>query len=167
MNIYWKDWCCRWSSSTLVIWWQQTTDWKIPWCWETLRAEEEEGIRGWDGWTASPMQWTWTWANSGRWWGIGRSGVLQSMGSQRVGHDRTRQPWTTRLQILPPWPVLSCHQHDDIKHGVGKRCREAHNSIVFPSYTSVNNLKSRNDSNWLENNYVVISLKYLKIFILV
>ena len=75
--------------------------------------------------------------------------------------------WTTRLQILPPWPVLSCHQHDDIKHGVGKRCREAHNSIVFPSYTSVNNLKSRNDSNQLENNYVVVSLKYLKIFILV
>ena len=74
---------------------------------------------------------------------------------------------TTRLQIVPPWPVLSCHQHDDIKHGVGKRCREAHNSTVFSSYTSVNNLKSRNDSNWLENNYVVISLEYLKIFILI
>ena len=26
--------------------------------------KEEEGIRGWDSWTASPMQWTWTWANS-------------------------------------------------------------------------------------------------------
>ena len=44
----------------------------------------EEGIRGWDGWMASPMQWTWTWANSRRWWGTERSGVLQSMGSQRV-----------------------------------------------------------------------------------
>ena len=35
----------------------------------------------------SPMQWVWTWANSERWWGTGRPGVLQSMGSQRVGHN--------------------------------------------------------------------------------
>ena len=32
-----------------------------------LRAEKEEGVRGWDGWFTSLMQWTWTWANSGRW----------------------------------------------------------------------------------------------------
>ena len=30
--------------------------------------------------------------NSGSWWWTGRPGVLQSMGSQRVGHD-----WTTEL----------------------------------------------------------------------
>ena len=24
---------------------------------------EEEGVRGWDGWMQSPVQWTWTWAN--------------------------------------------------------------------------------------------------------
>ena len=36
---------------------------------------------------ASPIQWTWTWMNSGRWWGTGRPSVLWSMGSQRVGHD--------------------------------------------------------------------------------
>ena len=41
---------------------------KSPWCWERLRTEGEEGeVRGWDGWIASPMQWTWTWANFGRW----------------------------------------------------------------------------------------------------
>ena len=34
---------------------------KSPWCWERWRAEGEEGTRGWDGWMASPMQWTWTW----------------------------------------------------------------------------------------------------------
>ena len=68
-----------WSSSILVIWYEQTTLWKSPWCWERLRAEVEEGVRGWDGWT-SLMQWTWTWANSRRWWGTGRPGVLQSMG---------------------------------------------------------------------------------------
>ena len=49
--------------------------WKSPWCWERLKAVGEEGIRGCDGWTASLMQWMWTWANSGRWWGTGRPGV--------------------------------------------------------------------------------------------
>ena len=36
------------------------------------RASEDET----DGWTASPLQWTWTWANFGRWRGTRRSGVL-------------------------------------------------------------------------------------------
>ena len=52
----WKDWCWSWSSSILVIWCEQLTHWKSPWCWERLRAEGEEGIRGWDGLTASPVQ---------------------------------------------------------------------------------------------------------------
>ena len=48
--------------------------------------------RGWDGWMSSPTQWTWVWVNSRSWWWTGRPGVLQSMGSQRVGHD-----WATEL----------------------------------------------------------------------
>ena len=32
---------------------------KRPWCWERLRAGGEGGNRGWDGWMASPPQWTW------------------------------------------------------------------------------------------------------------
>ena len=47
---------------------------------------------GWDGLMASPTQWTWVWINSGSWWWTGRPGVLQFMGSQRVGHD-----WVTEL----------------------------------------------------------------------
>ena len=42
----WKDWCWSWSSSILVIWCEQLTHWKSPWCWDRLRAEGEEGIRG-------------------------------------------------------------------------------------------------------------------------
>ena len=82
-----------WSSSILVIWYTQITHWKSSWCWERLRAEGEEGVRVWNSWMASTMQWTWTWANSGRWWGTGRPGVLQSMGLQRVRHD-----WVTEEQ---------------------------------------------------------------------
>ena len=33
------------------------------------------------------IQWTWTWADSGGWWGTGKPVVLNSMGSWRVGHD--------------------------------------------------------------------------------
>ena len=40
---------------------------------------------------ASPTQWTWVWVNSGSWWWTGRPDVLQSMGSQRIGHN-----WTTK-----------------------------------------------------------------------
>ena len=75
------------------IWCEQLTHWNSPWCWERLRAEGEEGIIGWDGWMASPMQWTWTWANFRRWWGTGRPGILQSMGLQRVRHD-----WVSKQQ---------------------------------------------------------------------
>ena len=65
---------------------------KRPWCWERLRAGGEWDDRGWDGWMASPTRWTWVWADSGSWWWTGRPGMLQFMGSQRVGHD-----WVTEL----------------------------------------------------------------------
>ena len=40
------------------------------------------------------MQWTWTWANSRRWWGTGNPDVLQPMGSQTVGHDLATEQLT-------------------------------------------------------------------------
>ena len=57
-----------------------------------IEGRRRRGQQGWDGWMASPTQWTWVWVNSGNWWWTGRPGVLQSMGSQRVGHD-----WATEL----------------------------------------------------------------------
>ena len=40
-----------------------------------------------DGWMASSTPWIWVTANSRRYWRTGKPGVLQSMGSQRVGQD--------------------------------------------------------------------------------
>ena len=58
----------------------------MPWCWERLKAGGERDDRGWDGWMASPTQWTWVWASSGSWCWTGKPGVLQSLRSQSVEH---------------------------------------------------------------------------------
>ena len=42
----------------------RTDSFKRPWCWERLRAGGEGDNRGWDGWMASPTQWTWVWVDS-------------------------------------------------------------------------------------------------------
>ena len=56
--------------------------------------------RGWDGWMASPTQWTWVWVNSGCWWWTGKPGVLQSMGSQRIRHNwATELDWTENQDL--------------------------------------------------------------------
>ena len=92
LNNYWKDWYRRWTSNPLATWCEKLTHWKRPWCCERMKAGGEGGDRGWDGWMASPTRWTWVWASSGSWWWTGRPGVLQSTGSQRLGHD-----WVTEL----------------------------------------------------------------------
>jgi len=38
-------------------------------------------------WMSSPTRGTWIWGNARRQWRTGRPGTLQSMGSQRAGHD--------------------------------------------------------------------------------
>ena len=87
--------------NTLAIWCEELTYLRRPWCWERLKAGGEGGDRGWDGWVASPTWWTWVWASSRSWGWTGKPGMLQSMGSQRVGHN-----WATELN----WKfVLKCN----------------------------------------------------------
>ena len=58
-------------------------DWR-----QKKRVTEEEMAARHHRW-----QWTRTWANSKRWWGTGKAGMPQSMGSQRVRHG-----WVTEQQ---------------------------------------------------------------------
>ena len=70
---------------------------------KTLMLGKIEGRRrrGWqkmrwlDGITDSMNM---SWVNSGSWWWTGKNGMLQSMGSQRVGHD-----WATELSWTGHW----------------------------------------------------------------
>ena len=52
---------------------------------EKINARGVEGDnRGWDGWMASLMRWTWVWVGFGSWWWTGKPGVLQSMGHKEL-----------------------------------------------------------------------------------
>ena len=88
LSVHWKNWCWSLNSNTSAR--------KRPWYWERFRAGGEGDNRGWDGWMASPSQWTWVWVNSGSWWWTGRPGVLQFMESQSWTwlSDRTELNWT-------------------------------------------------------------------------
>ena len=59
------------------------------------RASEDETV-GWQH-----LKWTWTWANSGRWWGTESPGMLQFMGLQRV--DTTEQLYNNSRGLHLQW----------------------------------------------------------------
>ena len=71
----------------------------IPWT-ATYQASPSMGFSRQEYWSGLPLpshQWTWVWVNSRSWWYTGRPGVLQSMWSQRVGHN-----WATELNWTEP-----------------------------------------------------------------
>ena len=73
--------------------------WKDP---DAGKVGREGDNRGWDGWMASLTQWTWVWVSSWSCWWTGKPGVLQFMGSQRVGHN-----WATELTESDQCEVIS------------------------------------------------------------
>ena len=113
LGVHWKDWGWSWNSNTLAISCEELIHWKRPWCWEGLGVGGEGEDSGWDGWMASPTQWTWVWVNSGSWWWTGRPGVLRFMGSQRVGYD-----WATELN----WTELNLFWKTARNHGENILC---------------------------------------------
>ena len=70
-------------------------------------GQEEKGMtEDENGWMASLTRWPWVWVNSGSWWWTGRPGVLQFMGSQRVGYDwATELNWTRASQVAQWWRI--------------------------------------------------------------
>ena len=61
-------------------------------------GQEKGATKGWDGWMASPTQWTWVWANSRRQWRTGKPGMLQFHGITVRCH------WATEQQTNEPVP---------------------------------------------------------------
>ena len=96
-------------AETPILWPPDAKNWLIgkdPDAGKRLKAGGEGDDRGWDGWMASLIQWTWVCASCGRWWWTGRPGMLRSMGSQRAGHD-----WATELNWVLKNPPTNCRRH--------------------------------------------------------
>ena len=102
-------------AETPILWSSDVKRWLIgkdPDAGKDWRQEENGDNRGWDGWMTSPTQWTWVWLNSWSWWWTGRPGMLQSTGSQRVGHD-----WATELNSYRwPWAVRDPEEINYLSH---------------------------------------------------
>ena len=85
-------------AEALILWPSDVKNWLIgkdpdtgkDWRWEEKGTTEDEMV-GWHHWLDEP----WVWASSRSWWWTRKPGMLQSMGSQRVGHD-----WATELNWL-------------------------------------------------------------------
>ena len=64
-----------------------------------IRAGGEGDNRGWDGWMASPTQWTWVWVDSRSWWWTVSPGVLWFMGCKES--DMTeRLNWAESVEMI-------------------------------------------------------------------
>ena len=66
--------------------------WKRPWCWGRLKTGRKGDDRGWDGWMASPTQWTWIEHTLGDSRGQGRLACCSPRGR------RVRYNWATEQQ---------------------------------------------------------------------
>ena len=118
------------------LWCEEPTHLKRPWCRERLKAGGEGDDRRWDGWMASLTWWTWVWVNSRSWWWTGKPGVLQSMGSQRVGNN-----WATELNVDSPvvTSVPLCHRTLIVGGSWTLWWRVVYgNSLCFPLSSAVN-----------------------------
>ena len=113
LNIHWRDWCWSWNSITLATWCEELTHWERPWCWERLKVGGGGDDRGWDGWMASPTQWTWVWVNSGRWWWTGSLAGCSPCGLKES--DATELNWS--IYIVPD-PLLRAGHKKTIRYNV-------------------------------------------------
>ena len=78
---------------------EELTHLKRPWCWERLKAGREGVDRGWDGWMASPNQWTWVWVSPGVGDGQGGLACCSPWGSKES--DKTKRlNWTDEPVVL-------------------------------------------------------------------
>ena len=83
---------------------------------KTIMLGKTEGGRreqqGWDGWMASLTGWT-SWASSRSWWRTGKTGMPQSMGLQRVGHNLATEQQPNSVSsvaqlCLTLWDPMDC-----------------------------------------------------------
>ena len=92
---------------TSILWPPDVKNWLIrkdpddgkDWRWEE-KGMMDDMMVGWH----HLIEWTWVWVNSRSWWWARKPSVLQSMGSQRVGHDwATEVKWNEQPEWVWKW----------------------------------------------------------------
>ena len=107
-----------------------------------LRAGGEGNDRGWDGWKALLIQWTWVWVSFRVWWWTGRPGVLWSMWSQTAGHDwATELNWSKKMSLKMVYQALKSKQILDFKNYF-------ENHLAFGSHNQVDDFFHFKDTYW-------------------
>ena len=112
---------------------------------------EVRGRRGWQRlrwWMASPTQCTWVWTISRSWWTIGRPGVVQSMGLQRVRHDwATEVNWTYPIaNAICNWPVSPA------RLGLPKATTHILNQVCIQGQKSAPSIHKAFSEFWLQGD---------------
>ena len=74
-----------------------------------LKVGREGDDGGWNGWIASPTQWTWVWARSGSWWWTGKPGMLQSYNPWGQKSRTRLSDWTELTDCFLSAPPLSMY----------------------------------------------------------
>ena len=123
------------SSHTLATWCKEPRHWERPLFWERLRAGGEGGDRGWAGWMASLIQWTWTWENFRREWRTGKPITLQSLELQRATEQQGQlggfhMPWGNWAQRLQ---LMSLHALEPVLCLQQEKCGEVKVALSCPT----------------------------------
>ena len=121
-------------AETPILWPPDVKSWLI---WKDPDAGKDWSLeeKGWQR-----MRWLdgitdqWAWVNSGSCWWTGRPGALQSMGSQRVGHD-----WATELNWMRPIYVIKGLENSiKIQKSEKRKCKREKQDMFKPG-TSLSN----------------------------
>ena len=103
--------------------------------WERLRAGGEGDDRRWDGWMASPTQWTWVWMNLGV--GDGRGGVACCGSWGCKESDMTE--WLSWTELN--WTYFQERNEDaDVENRLVNTEREGEGGMIWESSTEVDTL---------------------------
>ena len=139
---------------------KESTHWKRTWCWERLRAGGERDDIGWNGWMASPTQWIWVWADSGR-------QIVKDRGAwhavvREVTKSQTQFNMTSLLVrvpscVLPLWNWIVCFL---------RVCIKFESSLCIPNVSPSSAMWLANIffQMWLALSFFTQGLSYIKSF---
>ena len=134
-------------TETPILWPLDAKNWltgKDPDAGKRLKAGE--GDNSWDGWTASPMWWTWVWVGFRSWWWTGKLGMLQSMGSQSDTTEWLKWIELNYSILLLKWEFLRVPFHFTVPWGNLTYLPPALN-LLFQADPSRNSISSLDHSS--------------------